>query len=204
MRITLLVIALAFAAVPAWADPRIIVVDSTAVSGQTSEPAPTPPADIPSVPPGAAQSPAAPAQAAPPAPPAPAATVPAPRYSFHRVEDGFLRLDTQTGEVTLCSAHAVGWACEAVPEERTALEQEIERLRDQIDHLRQEIATLRASPSLSPPRPPADLTPKSGQGGGLKMPSDEDIARARAAVENAWRRLMEMMKNLQDDMSRKN
>jgi hypothetical protein len=190
MRITLFVIALAFAAAPALADPRIIVVEAaTPVSGATSvpdaqpAPAPTPPA------PSAQDNPV----------PAPAG--PAPRYSFHRVEDGFLRLDTQTGQVTLCSAHAVGWACQAVPEERTALEQEIERLRDQVEHLRQEIATLRPP---QPPRPPADLTPRSDQGGGLKMPTDEDIARARAAVENAWRRLMEMMKNLQDDMTRKN
>jgi hypothetical protein len=213
MRITLFVIAFAFAAAPALADPRIIVVeDPMPVSGATSVqeaqpvPPPTPPADIPPTPPGGAQTPAPPAPSAQDNPvPAPAA--PPPRYSFRRVEDGFLRLDTQTGQVTLCSAHAVGWACQAVPEERTALEEEIERLRDQVEHLRQEIATLRASPpspSPGPPRPPGDLTPKSDQGGGLKMPTDEDIARARAAVENAWRRLMEMMKNLQDDMTRKN
>ncbi|HEY2756758.1 MAG TPA: hypothetical protein VGJ01_13600 [Pseudolabrys sp.] len=212
MRITLFVIALAFAAASALADPRIIVVgDSTPVSGATSvqetqsAPPPTPPADIPSKPPGGAQPPAPPAPSAQDNP-APVPAAPPPRYSFRRVEDGFLRLDTQTGQVTLCSAHAVGWACQTVPEERAALEEEIERLRDQVEHLRQEIATLRASPpsSPSPPRPPGDLTPKSDQGGGLKMPTDEDIARARAAVENAWRRLMEMMKNLQDDMTRKN
>jgi hypothetical protein len=197
MRITLFVIALTVVAAPALADPRIIVVeDSTPLSGTTSVPeappaaAPAPPADIPSTPPGGAQSPAPPG-----------------RYSFHRVEDGFLRLDTQTGQVTLCSAHAVGWACQAVPEDRAALEQEIERLREQVEHFRQENAALRASlpPAPSaPPRPPGDLTPKSDQGGGLKMPTDEDIARARVAVENAWRRLMEMMKALQDDMTRKN
>jgi hypothetical protein len=197
MRIKLFVIALAFVAAPALADPRIIVVeDTTSVSGTTSVPeappatAPAPPADIPSTSPNGAQTPAPPA-----------------RYSFRRVEDGFLRLDTQTGQVTLCSAHAVGWACQAVPEDRAALEQEIERLHDQIEHLRQENAALRAlqaSPPSAPPRPPGDLTPKSDQGGGLKMPTDEDIARARAAVENAWRRLMDMMKTLQDDMTRKN
>ena len=32
------------------------------------------------------------------------------RYSFHKVTDGFLRLDTQTGEVALCGSQPVGWA----------------------------------------------------------------------------------------------
>jgi hypothetical protein len=210
MRITLFVIALTIVAAPALADPRIIVVeDATPLSGTTSVPeappatAPAPPADSPS-PPGA-RTPAPPAAGQDDVPPAPAS--PPGRYSFHRVEDGFLRLDTQTGQVTLCSAHAVGWACQTVPEERAALEQEIERLREQVERFRQENAALRASPPpapSAPPRPPGDLTPKSDQGGGLKMPTDEDIARARAAVENAWRRLMDMMKTLQDDMTRKN
>src|SRR5271165_1961788 len=40
------------------------------------------------------------------------------RYSFNRVEDGFLRLDNGSGQVAYCRAHAVGWVCEAVPEDR--------------------------------------------------------------------------------------
>jgi hypothetical protein len=213
MRITLFVIALMVAVAPAMADPRIIVVeDATPLSGATSVPeAPPATAPVPPPPPGNIPSPLT---SAPPAPstqdsPAPEPASPPGRFSFRRVEDGFLRLDTQTGQVTLCSAHAVGWACQAVPEDRAALEQEIERLREQVERFRQENAALRASPppppsAAPPPRPPADLTPKSDQDGGLKMPSDEDIARARVAVENAWRRLMEMMKALQDDMTRKN
>ncbi|HEY6834529.1 MAG TPA: hypothetical protein VI251_18810 [Pseudolabrys sp.] len=195
MRTTMLAIsiALALGVPPAFADPQIIIVEeATPASGATS--VPEPPALSQNTEPGTTQPPAA-QDNAPVGPPS--------RFSFRRVEDGFLRLDTQTGQVTLCSAHAVGWACQAVPEDRAALEQEMDRLREQVERMKQEIATLRASPT-PPPRPPGDLTPKSDQGGGLKMPTDEDIARARAAVENAWRRLMEMMKTLQDDMTRKN
>jgi hypothetical protein len=201
MRITMLAIALALGAPPALADPHIIIVEeATTASGTTSVPEPPTPAQNTEPVPRQPPTPTPPAaQDNPPPPP----SGPPSRYSFQRVEDGFLRLDTQTGQVTLCSAHAVGWACQAVPEDRAALEQEIDRLREQVERLRQEIATLRAQPT-PPPRPPGDLTPKSDQGGGLKMPTDEDIARARAAVENAWRRLMDMMKNLQEEMTRKN
>ena len=51
------------------------------------------------------------------------------RYTFNKVAQGFLRLDTQTGEVSVCSQRTVGWACQAVPEDRAVLENEIARLR---------------------------------------------------------------------------
>ena len=51
------------------------------------------------------------------------------RYIFSKQADGFVRLDTKTGEVALCSQKTVGWACEAAPEDRAVLENEIARLR---------------------------------------------------------------------------
>ncbi len=64
------------------------------------------------------------------------------RFSFNRVDDGFLRLDNQTGQIAYCSPHSVGWACQAVPEDRAALEKEIARLQN-------EVATLKAQVALS-------------------------------------------------------
>ena len=121
------------------------------------------------------------------------------RYSFNRVDDGFLRLDNSSGQVAFCSPHTVGWACQAVPEDRAALEKEIARLADEVTSLKTEIAGLRAP--LPSPRPPADLTPapKSDEAKQLR----EDIDRARAAIENAWRRLVDMIMNFQKDMMRK-
>src|SRR5215510_12685900 len=50
------------------------------------------------------------------------------RFSFHKVDDGFLRLDGRTGAVSLCTRPDSGWACRSVPDERSALEGEIARL----------------------------------------------------------------------------
>ena len=47
------------------------------------------------------------------------------RYTFNKVAEGFLRLDTQTGQVSVCNQRAVGFACQAVPDDRTVLENEI-------------------------------------------------------------------------------
>lgn len=129
------------------------------------------------------------------------------RFSFNRVDDGFLRLDKVSGQVTFCSLHGAAWACQAVPEDRAALEKEIARLndkvvalRDQVVSLKNEVAVLREPPP--PPRPPADLTPRTGKSDDA-MQLRKDIERARAAVENAWRRLVDMIVNFQQDMMRK-
>lgn len=130
-----------------------------------------------------------------------------PRYSFDRVGDSVLRLDTANGQLTVCSQRtAVGWVCQAVPEDRAALEQEIERLQNDVTALKSEIATLRAP--APPPRPPVELTPPAGKESRsgestLKMPTQEDIDRARVAVEHAWRRLVEMILNFKNDVMRK-
>ena len=121
------------------------------------------------------------------------------RYTFNHVDDGFLRLDSVSGQVSFCRAHTVGWACEAVPEDRAALEKEIARLQDEVAHLKQELATLREPP---PPRPPVDLTPPTEHNEDAAS-LREDLTHARVALENAWRRLVEMIINFQKDMMRK-
>ena len=120
------------------------------------------------------------------------------RYSFNRVDDGFLRLDNQTGQIAFCSPHAVGWACQAVPEDRAALDKEIARLQDEVASLKSELAALRQSP-----RPPAALTPPPADKSEDAVKLREDLERARVAIENAWRLLVEMIVNFQKDMMRK-
>ena len=125
-------------------------------------------------------------------------------FTFERSKDGFLRLDAQTGQVAYCESRSAGWTCEAVPEERTALEKEIGRLQDEVAGLRRELAALREPPSS--PRPPAELTPRPpGKDGEpvIKLPTQEDVDRATAALQRAWDRLVDMIGNLRKDLSRK-
>ena len=61
------------------------------------------------------------------------------RYTFNRVDDGYLRLDQQTGQVSLCNRRSVGWACYPVPDERAALEEEIARLQKDNAALKKEM-----------------------------------------------------------------
>lgn len=111
------------------------------------------------------------------------------RYTFTRVENGFLRFDGENGQVSFCSAQSAGWTCQAVPEERAAFETEIARLQNEIAVLKKEIA------ALKPPRPPAELTPNADKSDDLtiKLPTQEELARVRAFIEETWRRLVDMV-----------
>ncbi|MBI1204858.1 MAG: hypothetical protein GC182_20335 [Rhodopseudomonas sp.] len=145
------------------------------------------------------------------------------RYTFNKVDGGVLRLDSVSGQVAACSQHGAGWVCQAVPEERVALEKEIGRLQSEVASLRAEVAELRVKADAStfssdkaPPRPPADLSPRPGarpdsaqhdsakpDSGQSILPSHEQIERAKAALQNAWERLVDMIVGFKNDVMRK-
>jgi hypothetical protein len=118
------------------------------------------------------------------------------RFTFKQMSNDLLRLDTRTGEVALCSKRAVGWACQALPEDRTALESEIARLQGENAALKRELVARGLPLPDGVKGPPA--TSKSDQD--LKLPSDADLDRAMSFLERAWRRLIEMVQNLQREM----
>ena len=67
---------------------------------------------------------------------------PSRRYRFSHVEDGVLRLDNETGQVMLCKAQAGAWACKELPEQRVALDAEIDRLKAQNQALQSQIEAM--------------------------------------------------------------
>lgn len=144
----------------------------------------------------------------PPKGDSPGASAEGGRFTFNRIDNGFLRLDTQNGQVAYCRAQTAGWSCQAVPENRSELDadvarlqSDIARLQDEIAALRREVAALKESP---PPRPPADLTsPDKGPDVTIRLPTHEDVARARAFLEKTWHRLVEMITAVQKDMMQK-
>jgi hypothetical protein len=138
----------------------------------------------------------------------PAAPAEGGRFTFNRIDNGFLRLDTQNGQVAYCRAQTDGWSCEAVPENRyelgtdvARLQSDIARLQDEIAALRREVIALKEPP---PPRPPADLTPPGkGPDVTIRLPTHEDVARARAFLEKTWHRLVDMITAVQKDLMQK-
>jgi hypothetical protein len=124
------------------------------------------------------------------------------RYEFHKVADGFLRLDTQSGEVALCTPRAVGWACLTAPEDRAALEDEIARLRKDNAALKQALlAHGLALPPGTMPEPKAD--DDNGKSQTIRLPDDGDFDRLMAFVGAMWHRLAEAIANAQNQLLHK-
>ena len=105
------------------------------------------------------------------------------RYTLNKVTDGFVRLDTQTGEVALCSQRTVGWACQVAPEDRAAFESEIARLRGENAALKQALL------SRGLPLPSGATPERSGTHDNditIRLPDNADIDRAVAYVNRLW------------------
>ena len=123
------------------------------------------------------------------------------RYSFNQIPEGLLRLDGRTGQVSLCDKRAAGWSCQAVPDERNALEAEINRLQSETAKLKKElIARGIPLPSGTSSEP---LIGKKGDDLVLKLPSDADLDRVMTFFEKMWRRLVEMVQGMQREMDKK-
>lgn len=127
------------------------------------------------------------------------------RFSFHKVDEGFLRLDTRSGQVSLCNHKSLGWACETIPDERSALENEIARLQNGNAALKKELlARGLALPETVKPEPPLAKSDKSEKSDlELKLPSQADIDRVMTFMERVWRRMVEAANNLQKDLQGK-
>ena len=119
------------------------------------------------------------------------------RYMFSKQADGFLRLDTQTGKVSLCSQKAVGWACEAAPEDRDALENEITRLRAENAALKKDILAggLPLPAGVMPELPNAELS--------LHLLSDADIDRMVTFMDRVWHRFVDAVERAQKQVLNK-
>ena len=112
------------------------------------------------------------------------------RYTFNQADEGYLRLDDRTGQVSICTRRAVGWACQTVADERTALEAEIARLQAELAH------NLALPGTVKPGEP----TPKLDEPPHLQLPNDAEFNKMMAFLEKVWRRLVAMIVTLQKDM----
>jgi hypothetical protein len=119
------------------------------------------------------------------------------RFTLHKIDDGYLRLDGRSGAVSLCTRPDSGWVCRAVPDERTALESEIGRLAAENAELKRTLLDRGASLPGLPPRPPADV------GVGSAAPTESDVDRVMALAGRLWRRTLDVVGNIKRELADK-
>lgn len=133
------------------------------------------------------------------------------RYSMTPITEGVLRLDTRTGTVSTCTRSGAGWACYAVPDERSALDAEIGRLQAEVEKLKGQIAagptvSGKVDEALPKSDPLKKAEPRVAEGERkieIPLPSDQDVDRVMSFLERAWRRLIDMANRVQKDVSGK-
>ena len=109
------------------------------------------------------------------------------RFTMQPVDGGYLRLDTATGDVSLCTRSADSFECRPAKDDRD-LQSEIARLSTENKELKAEIKRLEdmLSSDTNAPRP----APK------LELPKEEDVDKALDYLERMFKKFRDRMKEL--------
>lgn len=122
------------------------------------------------------------------------------RYTMHKAEDGFVRLDTQSGAMSLCRKSDDSWACEPMAGSHRADQQELAKLRRENTELREQIKRLEGLPAdrgareVDPSDPPRPGDKKSS---GLRLPTEKEVDQALNYFENILRKFQDRLKRLE-------
>jgi hypothetical protein len=98
------------------------------------------------------------------------------RFQLERTEQGIVRLDTQTGAMSLCNDTSGELVCRMAPDERAAYEQELDLLEKRVAALEQRVAN----------------SPKG-------LPDDDAVDRSLSIIERFMRGVMTMVREFSGD-----
>ena len=101
------------------------------------------------------------------------------RYRMEKTETGFIRLDTASGEVSLCREQDGQIVCRMAADERAAFEKELDLLTRRVEAL--EKGGVSGETAAKP-----------------SLPTDEEIDRTMGIMEKMMQRFMGIVKNLED------
>lgn len=120
------------------------------------------------------------------------------RYTLSATDSGYLRLDTRTGAVSVCTPKG-GWTCRVVPDERAALDQEIGRLQGQVDALKTQLTNRSdtVKGKIDEPLAKSDSLKNVPPGPAAVSPPD----RLAVALDHIWRHLVGLAARVQKKVS---
>ncbi|WP_099867871.1 hypothetical protein [Pararhizobium haloflavum] len=101
------------------------------------------------------------------------------RYTMNPTDDGYVRLDTMTGEVSICRERGEQMVCQLAADDREAFERQLDSLEDRVAALESAIG--------------------DGARDGDALPTDEEIDRTMGIMETFMRRFFSIVEDLNRD-----
>lgn len=92
------------------------------------------------------------------------------RFQLEKMQDGFIRLDRKSGDVSYCRQEQSGLICRMAADERKAFEQELDALTKRVERLEKAA------------REPASA-----------LPSDAEVEKSLSIMERFFRRFMDII-----------
>lgn len=111
------------------------------------------------------------------------------RFTMQKTENGFVRMDTQTGEMSMCAETDGEIVCKMAADERHAFEDQLARLSARVAALEKKAAGDDLQPSMIAP-------PDSA------LPDDAEIERTLGVMEKMMRRFFGMVDEMRKDFDK--
>ncbi|MER9231887.1 hypothetical protein NKI56_07250 [Mesorhizobium sp. M0622] len=106
------------------------------------------------------------------------------RYRLEKSANGYVRMDTQTGAMSLCEERSGQLVCKMAADERAAFQGEVDRLQSSVKALDERVAKLENSLAAR-----FEST----------LPSEEDFNKTMGYMERFLRSFMDIVKDMDKD-----
>ncbi|MEO5321741.1 hypothetical protein PV773_00300 [Mesorhizobium sp. CC13] len=106
------------------------------------------------------------------------------RYQMEKTEKGYVRMDTRTGEMSICEDRDGQLVCKLAADERSALQDEIDRLQTELKDLDQRVVKLEGS-----------LAQKFES----TLPSEEEFEKTMGYMERFFRSFLGIVKDFENE-----
>jgi len=114
------------------------------------------------------------------------------RYTMSPTDDGFVRLDKQTGAMAQCTRNDGVWACKPMADSQRELQDVMDKLRAENKSLRKQVDDLEETLGIGP-GPSDDDGPTTK----FALPSEDDVDQAFDYLEGMLDKLRERMEKLE-------